>query len=88
MMEHRTAEETMIQRKVLWEQFEQLEPDAQRQVEALIIRLAIKDFYKDRKTKPETPIEDEPFIGMWRDREDMSDSTDWVRQVRAEQWGT
>ncbi|HEX8320832.1 hypothetical protein [Longimicrobium sp.] len=29
------------------------------------------------------PIEQEPFIGMWRDREDMSDSTGWVRQVRA-----
>ena len=76
----------MIQRKVLWEQFEELEPDAQRQVEALIIRLAMKRF-KSSTAGPETALEDEPFIGMWRDREDMSDSTAWVRQVRAEQWG-
>ena len=77
----------MIQRKVLWEQFEQLEPDAQRQVEALIVRLVIKHFNKSSNTEPEIALEDEPFIGMWRDRQDMADSTAWVRQVRTEQWG-
>ena len=32
------------------------------------------------------PIETEPFIGMWRDREEMADSTAWVRRLRARQW--
>ena len=27
-------------------------------------------------------LADEPFIGMWRDREDMQDSSAWVRHVR------
>jgi hypothetical protein len=27
----------------------------------------------------------EPFVGMWKDREDMADSAEWVRKVR-EQW--
>jgi hypothetical protein len=28
----------------------------------------------------------EPFIGMWKDREDMNDSSFWVRQVRQREW--
>lgn len=28
-----------------------------------------------------------PFIGMWRDRADMSDSTAWVRKQRRAGWG-
>jgi hypothetical protein len=24
----------------------------------------------------------DPFVGMWKDREDMADSTEWVRQLR------
>ncbi len=33
-----------------------------------------------------TDLWDEPFIGMWRDREDLSDSSQWVRQVRVQEW--
>jgi len=28
-----------------------------------------------------------PFIGMWRDRADMIDSTAWVRKQRLAGWG-
>lgn len=38
---------------------------------------------KKRKIK----LADEPFIGMWRDREDMRDSTGWVRDLRRREWG-
>ena len=31
-------------------------------------------------------IENEPFVGMWKDREDMQDSSQWVRQVRQQEW--
>ena len=27
-------------------------------------------------------MEDEPFVGMWRDRSDMADSNEWVRNLR------
>lgn len=27
-------------------------------------------------------LSDEPFIGMWRDREDLEDSHAWVRELR------
>ena len=26
------------------------------------------------------------FVGMWRDREDMRDSTAWVRKLRKREW--
>jgi hypothetical protein len=38
-----------------------------------------------RKTR-RTKLADEPFIGMWRDREDMQDSTAWVRSLRQREW--
>jgi len=32
------------------------------------------------------PIENEPFIGMWKNRSDMVDSTAWVRNLRQKEW--
>ncbi len=31
-------------------------------------------------------IDDESFIGMWKDRKDMQNSSDWVRQIREQEW--
>ena len=31
-------------------------------------------------------IQDEPFVGMWKDREDMEDSSQWVHRVRQQEW--
>lgn len=33
------------------------------------------------------PLENDPFIGMWRDRTEMTDSSAWVRIVRTREWG-
>ena len=30
----------------------------------------------------------EPFVGMWQDREDMNDSSEWVRQLRQKDFQT
>jgi hypothetical protein len=27
-----------------------------------------------------------PFFGLWKDREDMQDSTEWVRNLRRTEW--
>lgn len=32
-------------------------------------------------------LENEPFVGMWKDRPEMQDSTAWIKQVRREHWG-
>ena len=33
-----------------------------------------------------TKLADDPFIGMWRTRKDMQDSTAWVRSQRQREW--
>ncbi len=30
--------------------------------------------------------QDDPFAGMWKDREEIKDSGDWVRQLCHQQW--
>ena len=32
------------------------------------------------------PLQDESFIGMWKNREDMQDSSQWVRRIRQQEW--
>ena len=62
--------------------------EAQRQIEDYVTFLREK--YKTSSTdKPESlpDLKSEPFIGMWKDREDMQDSTAWVRSVRERHWG-
>ncbi len=34
----------------------------------------------------QSDFKDEPFVGMWKDREDMEDSSQWVRQLRQQEW--
>ncbi|ACB49933.1 hypothetical protein cce_0582 [Crocosphaera subtropica ATCC 51142] len=31
-------------------------------------------------------LENQPFLGMWKDRKEMQNSSQWVRQLRREQW--
>lgn len=67
--------------------FAALPPEAQRQVADFIAFLKTR-YAKPGRAKSKRPaLKDEPFIGMWRDREDMQDSVEWVRRVRRSEWG-
>jgi hypothetical protein len=59
---------------------EQLPPEAQQKIEALIISL--KELYIPKKTK----LSEEEFVGMWSNRPEMQDSTEWVRKTRKSEW--
>jgi AbrB family looped-hinge helix DNA binding protein len=51
---------------------------------AIRIRPAVPE---GQRTKPRRrPLEEEPFVGMWQDREDMADSSEWVRRTRQREW--
>lgn len=76
----------MIQRTQMWEQFASLPPATQRQVEAFVAFLSSRAHSGEGPAEP-SPIADEPFIGMWRNREDLSDASAWVRRMRGEEWG-
>lgn len=62
-----------------------LSDGARRQIEKYVSYLKGKESSKIEE-KPKRPLRDEPFFGMWADREDMKDSTAWVRKIREEQW--
>ena len=41
----------------------------------------------EAKPKARKPLRDEPFFGMWKDREDMADPVEYIRNLRREHWG-
>jgi hypothetical protein len=55
---------------------EQLSPESQQKIEAFII--SMKELYLPKKTK----LSEEEFVGMWGNRPEMQDSTEWVRNKR------
>jgi hypothetical protein len=38
------------------------------------------------KKAKKSKLKNEPFIGMWKDRDDMSGSGAWVRGLRRRHW--
>ena len=70
------------------DQFNALPPTAQRQVVDFIAFLQTRyRSVSEGNTEQKISFADEDFVGMWRNREDMQDSTAWVRENRAVEWG-
>jgi hypothetical protein len=71
----------------LLRELKSLPPDALREVLDFIAFLRMR--YKlpcrtdmARKSK----LSEESFVGIWHDRQDMADSSDWVRKTREREW--
>ncbi|HEX8920343.1 MAG TPA: hypothetical protein VF766_02625 [Pyrinomonadaceae bacterium] len=76
----------MKQEEILRE-FLSLPPEDQRQVEDFIAFLHDRGRRSSSIEKPESSdLAKDSFIGMWRDREDMQDSSAWVRNAREREW--
>jgi len=79
--------EKVMKPENLWQQFATLPTEAKREVIDFIAFLQIRyerpGFVKKAKR---SKLKNEPFIGMWKDRGDMSDSVAWVRDMRRRQW--
>lgn len=69
----------------LIEQYDALPDAAQRKVNELIGAL----LRQQAEAVPATAesLADDPVVGLWRDREDMVDSTAYVRRLRETEWG-
>jgi hypothetical protein len=65
---------------------EALPPEAQKQVSDFVAFLKTRYSLSSSKRSRRVKLAKEPFIGMWIGREDMRDSTQWVRQLRRSQW--
>ena len=76
-----------MQVEQLWNDFAALPEDAQRQVTELIAALRQLSLKTKSALQDERPsLKDEPFVGMWKDRDDIKDSSVWVRNLRESEW--
>lgn len=77
-----------MNREQILRDFMALPPVAQQMVADFIAFLRLRyaqELSEEADVLPD--LKDEPFIGMWRDRTDMADSSTWVRTVRTREWG-
>ena len=72
----------------LTHQYEDLPAEAQRQL-ADFAEFLRQKYQAAPEVKPAKPmnIDNDPFIGMWSDREDLADSSQAVRELRKAEWG-
>jgi hypothetical protein len=66
------------------DEFAALPPEAQRQV--IDFMNFLKSRYVNIRYKESFDFSDEPFIGIWRHRDEMRDSSKWVRNIRNSEW--
>jgi hypothetical protein len=64
-----------------------LPPEAQRQLQDFVSFLRERYRSSQPKLAPLPDLESEAFVGMWRDRDEMSDSSAWVRSIRQSHLG-
>jgi hypothetical protein len=76
-----------MNQKTIWQQFSNLPPEAQQQAADFIAFLQARYTpARSRRTRL-SKLSKEAFIGIWRNRKDMRDSSTWVRNLRAREWG-
>lgn len=68
-----------------WRELRSLPLEAQREVLDFIAFLRKRYKMRHPSDKPKSSLLDEPFIGMWRDREDMEDHRDVPRLFNDQQ---
>lgn len=71
--------------KQLLDEIGSLPDDAKRLVAEFVAIVSRASTAARAARKPKGDIADEPFVGMWRDREDMADP-DYVRNLRRREW--
>ena len=71
----------------IWRDYDTLPPELQQQVADFIsfLRTHYESSHVTSTTK-RTKLAKEPFIGMWRNRKDLKDSTAWVKSIREREW--
>jgi hypothetical protein len=71
----------------LLREIEALPEGARRQVVDFVAFLRSRDHPRRIGRRRLPALMDDPFIGMWKDREDMRDGgAAWVRRLRQDEW--
>jgi len=72
-----------------WRQLQTLPPEKQQEVGDFVEFLSERQHCSQGVPKAaQKSFTDGPYFGMWRDREEMKDSAQWVRQLREKEWGS
>lgn len=65
-----------------------LPPAAQQQVVEFIAFLKTRSSRsEEKKQSKQVTLANEPFIGIWKGRENLNDSGTWLRNIRRTEWG-
>jgi DNA-directed RNA polymerase specialized sigma24 family protein len=72
---------SMLEQERLWRDLMALPPEAQQMVADYVAELHRR--YAQAPAGDATDLCNEPFIGLWRDREDLED---FVKRVRTREW--
>jgi len=79
--------EQILKSENILQQFDILPAEAKREVIDFIAFLQIRyerPVFVKKAKRPKS--KNEPFIGMWKDRDDMSDSVTWARDLRRQKF--
>ena len=78
-----------MEQEKIFNDISNLPPEAQRQVVDFIAFLRTRYKRSDaEKQAKRIDLVNEPFIGIWKDRENMNNSSTWLRNIREAEWGT
>ncbi len=75
----------MMEPDEIYDEIASLPPEAQQQV-ANFISFLKKQYKKTQKMALLNDVINDPFIGIWKDRKDMKDSSKWLRNIRKSEW--
>lgn len=70
----------------IYQDITSLPPEAQKQVLDFVAFLKMRYGVSSKKRVRSAKLTTEPFVGMWKNREDMSDSEKWIRELRIKEW--
>lgn len=73
-----------MEQDVFYNKFELLPIEAKKQV-LLFIDLLQKKYSVKNKRNTKS-ISEKKFVGIWRNRKDLEDSSSWVRDLRKKEW--
>jgi hypothetical protein len=78
-----------MEQEKIFDDISNLPPEAQRQVVDFIafLRTRYKRSEQEKQTK-RINLVNEPFIGIWKDRKDLNNSSKWLRDIRKTEWGS
>jgi hypothetical protein len=78
-----------MEQEKIFDDISNLPPEARRQVVDFIafLRTRYKRSEQEKQTK-RINLVNEPFIGIWKDRKDLNNSSKWLRNIRKTEWGS